>query len=495
MVGTDLVFGRSLIVVIFAGLGIGSLYVAVLAAGVVGDSVFVASLILVGTYLFGIVRLTKLFITAEFRPGLGFLWCFICFHWALPGFVQLNAGFYWPLYLASSLDRIYASLMMLVFAVGVEISYYWCGSQTKSSAFESAPGPWVSCVVSVVAAGSAVFAVAKFGLDLLVKTRYDADVLTTLDLEDGKEIFGILIVLRSVCVVSLLICLSSFRNRIMLGLGVSAESGFLVVAVLLSIICFGIVNFPLNLPRFFLLGYFFAIICIVFFPLRLFFTRMFLAFYPLLAYSLSPFVNYLTRGHAKGEGMASSLGGMLLHGDFGDFQMAAEAIALTAKDGFHSGMIWLSSIFFFVPRAIWLEKSLPPPSYLAQANGFWFENMSTSPFVEAYMDWGYLGVVLCSAAVGAILCRVDRMFKRGDVATFSTIFAALALGFLPILFRGSLIGVLPVVAMALCMVIVAWKLEGMWGTMFRRSSGVPNSNTFVPSNLDTVSSVKVRRDL
>jgi hypothetical protein len=95
------------------------------------------------------------------------------------------------------------------------------------------------------------------------------------------------------------------------------------------------------------------------------------------------------------------------------------AIRYTEKYGFNYGSGFLSSLFFFVPRSIWVGKSLASGyilgDFLSVDYSMWFTNLSCPVIGEGYLDFGIIGVLGYSVIFSIFLIYVDKLNSHYDI--------------------------------------------------------------------------------
>jgi hypothetical protein len=93
-------------------------------------------------------------------------------------------------------------------------------------------------------------------------------------------------------------------------------------------------------------------------------------------------------------------------------------IDYVSNEGFSFGKQLLSALLFFIPRSIWESK--PNTSgefigdYLIENYNFWFNNIS-NPFVsEAYLNFGFLGIILFAIILAFFFSKMLLFLKSDD---------------------------------------------------------------------------------
>ena len=96
----------------------------------------------------------------------------------------------------------------------------------------------------------------------------------------------------------------------------------------------------------------------------------------------------------------------------------------------------LGSIFFFVPRSIWIDKPLDTGVVLANSNGLLFKNLSAPWILELLVNFRIVGLVIFCIFLGIYLGRV--IFFE-NISAKSLVWAGIISGGMFILLRGSLL--------------------------------------------------------
>lgn len=80
--------------------------------------------------------------------------------------------------------------------------------------------------------------------------------------------------------------------------------------------------------------------------------------------------------------------------DFDAFQQLLNTIHYVQLTGYEYGNQIVTSIFFWVPRNIWPDKSVASGELVAEFLGYKFKNLSSPLWAEWYIDFGLFGVVI-----------------------------------------------------------------------------------------------------
>lgn len=226
--------------------------------------------------------------------------------------------------------------------------------------------------------------------------------------------------------------------------------GWVLLAINLPL--FLILNFPPALPRFQSFGWalLFTMLVIDF---RRVSRRAFVSVgFIFGALILLPLADHFTRqGRTLAElDLRAIMSSYFSRGDFDGFQSVNNAVVYVEMFGLEYGRQLLSVLFFFVPRSIWGGKAEATGSITAEAAGYRFTNISQPLPSEFFVDFGWAGVVIGASVLGWAFFHLDRWFDRCWMSDIRTrLVAGLLLGYGVILFRGSLLGVVPPIALLL----------------------------------------------
>lgn len=226
-----------------------------------------------------------------------------------------------------------------------------------------------------------------------------------------------------------------------------------IATAMVAALSFLFVNFPLSLPRFYMLGYAVGLVSLLY-PLRTSLIKAVVAVsYPVLMITVFPAASALTRG-ARGQDVFINWKSYFLSsGDLDGFQSIINVYRWVALDGFRMGHQAVSTLAAFVPRSWWPEKALPTGVAAAQANGYVFTNVSAPLPAEFYADFGLIGVVLGGLATGRAIAFADHLLNGNREQGRPSLVLAISLvaGFSAILLRGSLMGVIMPCALAIAL--------------------------------------------
>lgn len=179
-----------------------------------------------------------------------------------------------------------------------------------------------------------------------------------------------------------------------------------------------IIYFPLNgtISRYLLFGTYLMIIASLFEKCKrksLILLATFLGFY-----FIFPAFNFF-KTHTILEIEQFSLGGF--DADFIDYdayQMFLTAIRYVKDEGITYGMNILSAILCFIPRQIFIYKSLPSGQMIAEARGYAFTNLSCPLFAEFYLAGKSLFIVVGTAIFAVIVKKMEKLKEKNNDILF-----------------------------------------------------------------------------
>lgn len=127
--------------------------------------------------------------------------------------------------------------------------------------------------------------------------------------------------------------------------------------------------------------------------------------------------------------------------DFDAYSMFARIIMYTKAFGFEYGKQLLCSLFFFIPRAIWINKPFPTGVMVATKQRAFYTNLSSPLISEAYVDFGSIGVCLYAIIISIIISYLDNIYwkrEESNSVTLIEIIYPFMLGFILFLQRGAM---------------------------------------------------------
>ena len=164
--------------------------------------------------------------------------------------------------------------------------------------------------------------------------------------------------------------------------------------------------------------------------------------------------------------------------DYDSYQMIGAAVQRAERRGHTMGRQTTGALLFFVPRSQWPSKPLDTGAELTGEAGLVYTNVSAPLWAEAYLDFGFLGVILIFALYGRFMRRLDDLFLNATTP-FALIAAPVIAGYSVIILRGSLLqAMVRLFAIALCLWIVSRKsVSGIPVPVDKHPAGEPDQTT------------------
>jgi hypothetical protein len=305
----------------------------------------------------------------------------------------------------------------------------------------------ISSRVAAFALASALTAMALMlvaGIDNFIRRR--ADDLMFADATDSSAIQLLIAIPTALSTVALLATLRTRRT---------SKSGWLLFAILIVAPVFLIANYPPANARFVMFGTLIAIAqtLVGIHSLRL--KAVYALAFPIGMFTIFPLVDQLTRGDLFAKIQFDPRAYLASHGDLDGFQSVINTIQHVGQHGLHFGYQLLGVIFFFVPRSLWPDKPQPTGITTATSARYDFVNISAPMPAEMYIDFGFLGAIIFSAAAGYWTRRLDIVAAQthGEDTARDMLYAGL-LGFTLILLRGSWMSVIGIPFAYACFVLL-----------------------------------------
>lgn len=145
----------------------------------------------------------------------------------------------------------------------------------------------------------------------------------------------------------------------------------------------------------------------------------------------------------------------LAEADYDAYGQLLNTLEYTTVVGFSWGTQLLGVLLFWVPRSFWPSKPVDTGILLADFKGYSFSNLSAPVPAELYVNFGFVGVILFSFAIGYAFRRLDQSAEVSYRSTGSpTLLSAVLAIYMVFLFRGSLLQA----TSNLAVVLVVWLL-------------------------------------
>ncbi|QDC15941.1 hypothetical protein [Rhodococcus ruber] len=205
-----------------------------------------------------------------------------------------------------------------------------------------------------------------------------------------------------------------------------------------------IVNNPISNSRYWTLTVLFAVIC-AYAALRPFAFRIIVISGVIASITIFPFSDifrYDESGLVKREG--SNIAEVLATKDYDQLTMTANGIWMVDGIGHTLGRQLAGSLLFWVPRSLWPEKPQDTGVAIGEAMAVPNTNLSSPLWLEAWIDFGLLGVAIVLCGAGLIARGLDYSYDlhrhcRPYYLSCTTVLVPLVAGYTFILLRGPLL--------------------------------------------------------
>lgn len=231
--------------------------------------------------------------------------------------------------------------------------------------------------------------------------------------------------------------------------------------LLSSLLIFLLINNPITLPRFVVASYVFTLIFIF---IKMTISRRLYLLCGILfgQVTIFPLLSILSRGNIEEFFEVGIMDYFTKSGDFDGVQSIINVAIMGDQQGLEYGRSLLSAAFFYIPRDWWSSKSIGLGGESASFVGYPFINISSPLPAEFYIDFGYFSLFILSFLFGRVLRQLDNLFiKYSRLNNFDSMLKKVPLaifcGYLMIILRGSLIGILGPVVISLSLTIICNK--------------------------------------
>ncbi len=222
-----------------------------------------------------------------------------------------------------------------------------------------------------------------------------------------------------------------------------------------------LMNNPMNVPRFILFGSFVSLVCVFANTNSTIFKVGLFVLFGVGITTIFPMLSVLSRRDLEAV-FSLIAGGPLFYlarsGDLDGFQSIANTYLMVQNHGLTLGRHLLADVLVFIPRSIWASKPYGTGVDAAFFVGYKWVNVSGPLPCEFFVDFGWIGTALGGALVGKVCSSLERQIRMAKACgdRFLLFVPATVAGFVIIVMRGSLLGV---VAQVLLGVIMAWRVS------------------------------------
>jgi oligosaccharide repeat unit polymerase len=372
----------------------------------------------------------------------------------IPGYVHVSENRF-PFYGLTYPDDyvLMTAIAVLTFSIIVAIAYRLTEScwREENSGSGSAWSGGLTLISLLYASLGVVIAITT-GLKFYITPRGEIDTL----ISDWTPLLAaVLTSPRVLSFVALVVSIMGFKRH---------RSGWSLCVCIYSSAIFALVNAPLAISRFVLFSYIITVL-IVFTNIMVSRKVLLLVVWFVAQLTIFPMISDLSRGDITDFFESQPLEYFFSSGDFDGFQSTINVLIYAEKTGLHWGGNLLSAILFFVPRAYWESKSHGTGVDAAIYLGYHFFNVSAPLPSEFYIDFGFIGVIIGAALFGYVLARIDRAIRgaRRSKDELRLFVGATVVGYLAILLRGSLVGVVAPFVMTYAVVWITRQLIILFG--------------------------------
>jgi hypothetical protein len=397
--------------------------------------------------VYSAARLSSLIMGARLLPIAGVVWLFLYVSLAVVPLAQMHTGLYPALHSKAYLPA--AQIMALLAAVSFDVGRFVSERRHPEEEADAQPPSELSVarlrILTVVAVLASGYYISTTGLAALFSSRQElGDSLVAAGLRSGGSQVGSAFVVMFGTVPAL-VCLigwTLYRFRVRRGqsftVGVLGWLGLVAINVA--------VNNPISNARY----WFLTVAVAITFSLPWFSPRLFRATLVLgvvAALLLFPYSDrFRTAENTQliDTRYTDSIAETISTKDYDQSIMTANGIWYVEHAGHTFGRQLLGDALFAVPRAVWPDKPQDTGVLIGEAIRSFNTNLSSPLFLEFYVDFGWVGVVVGMAAVGWASGRGDRLFARRvdrfrDRIYVTDLLLPLLAGYSFILLRGPLL--------------------------------------------------------
>ena len=409
----------------------------------------ISFLIVVGWFKYCVV-------SNSYRPVLLVAVIYFLSFYLFPALVHLNIG-YFPFYSMAyrECEVNDAALVLLVTLGSISLGYFYGVSKESSSVsvIKLHSYSYIKMEYMIFAllfmSGCGVFGV---GFDYIQTSR-----------GDRADIFVALNPMELICITVARVCsFLAFVYSVIVFLGFKKNRS--VFVLITAFVVFLMVNNPTSTPRYIVASYAFCIY-FLFFGFGHLRRIIFLLAVLVSQITIFPIVSEISRGDVLAFFEKGFVDYYSSSGDFDGFQSTINAVQYINSEGYQLGRSLGSAVLFFVPRSIWPEKSIGLGGESAEFIGYPFLNVSSPLPAELYADFGFMSVFLVGFVIGYLWNKCDLYYTYAKstglegVDKFVMLLpTTIFVGYLMILLRGSLVGVLGPFFLSMMIVVIVARL-------------------------------------
>ena len=186
-----------------------------------------------------------------------------------------------------------------------------------------------------------------------------------------------------------------------------------------SLICLLICCFPTGIARFQAAAIYIGIMIFFFPQLRRGTKFTYLFIFALIV--LFPFMDAFRRQNFSDVNIIKAFSSVFQNmaysyteGHYDAFSIFTYMLRMLEKEGLYWGKLLLGAVFFFVPREIWPGKPEGTGNIIMEAHNLNLSNVSAPLPVEAYINFGVIGMLLVGVLAGWIVKKLDGVYWQSE---------------------------------------------------------------------------------
>ncbi|WP_277959982.1 O-antigen polymerase [Frigoribacterium faeni] len=144
-------------------------------------------------------------------------------------------------------------------------------------------------------------------------------------------------------------------------------------------------------------------------------------------------------------------------GDYDSFAQIVNTVTFVRSEGVEGGRQLIGALLVWVPRSFWPDKPESTSKGVAEFMGYSFTNLSSPLWAEFYIDFGFVGVALGFAVLGALMTWLDRRTEAALAFSGAVPASSMIIPFYcVILLRGALLTTIPVLlVVVVCLALLS----------------------------------------
>ncbi|MCD2138787.1 O-antigen polysaccharide polymerase Wzy [Salinicoccus halitifaciens] len=238
--------------------------------------------------------------------------------------------------------------------------------------------------------------------------------------------------------------------------GIKTYRDLLLLLSIITLLIFNlIINNPISSPRYWFGAVYLSIIIVFMKWGRLSQTKIIFLFI-FIFIVLFPYAD-LFRNSLEANIEIREIILVLASGDFDAFQQVMNSKVYTDIYGYSFGYQLIGVLLFWVPRSIWTDKPVGTGYTIGEGLGYEFLNISASLWVEFFVNFSFIGVILLFALYGYLTSYIQKKYiesERKKEMNFITIFTPFFAAYQFFLLRGDLLSSFAYLAPIIIVIII-----------------------------------------